>query len=487
MPEFRTAKERTRAAWANKYTSVAEGILYGGENGKGGPFPLHEYFKLGLVGKSVQMLEVNAGAALIDQMVADTMTELQIETEQDEAVQEWMDDTEYLDSLEETCRSFFANGYAIRQSIREADDSENTYTSINVDAATWYPTLPTFKYQKVKDGRIISVFSVDESGNRQWYAFCEHHTVGQVEHKLYKLDNANSLDGTEVKLATLPRFADLDKSVATDLDSLPIYQINRSKTGGKFFGESILSKVWGLLHEVSEIQTQLRLERIKHFRSQLAAPRESLARAQRLDNSEALPLTSKQAQVREYNHQAEFDLNQEIFPIPPGGQVPQFIQRDLEIVTKGMELIDNVLSKISALVGAPRSIFNLDEKGTVHVDTEKRKDRRYMRHILQAQRKVEWIVKKDIETVWKWQGKEIDLAVDLTSPFELTQEERVKLMREMNPSGTFVSQEEAIRQLWPDMTEEEREEMSLKIKEGDRGLLEGLDRNPVAVNFPEQN
>lgn len=493
MPKtiLRTKDELARAQWAEKFTSVSEGVLYKKEGIS--PFPIHEYFKLGLLGKNVRMLELNAGAALIDQLVADTVTDMTIDVggegkgeSEEEELRDWFKEIFYSDILEQTARAYFGNGYGVQQVIRDIteDGKENSFTTINVDPATWYPTVPTFKYEKIKKGRVICTFSESDDGREQWYAFVETHEKGSVQHELYKLENNADLEGAKISLNSLERFNDLDESVKTELDFIPIFQIDRTKNGGKYFGESILAKVWGNLQEISEIKTQIRQERIKHFRAKFAAPIQALSRAQRTDDSDALPDNSKQAAIADRVAQAAYDMNQEIFPIPPGGQIPQYIQRDLEIITKGCELIDKCLSEIAFTIGAPRSIFNLDEKGTIHVETEKKKDRRYMKHVLQAQRKMEWVAEQTAKTYWQWKnGKELtDLSITLASPFEMTIEEKVEFLRLMNADDKFVSQEEAVNQLWPDMTPEQREEMLATIKEEDKALTALA---PVPVDFPQ--
>ncbi|QDT46177.1 hypothetical protein Pan258_01940 [Symmachiella dynata] len=485
--QFRTAEERDRAQWADKFTAVAEGNLYRDKNS---PFPIHEYFKLGLLGKEVRMLELNAGAALVDHMVADALTELNISSETEgnaDEIKDWHKSIFYQDTLEQTARSFFSCGYAAQQVVRDIDPdtNENTYTIITLNSKTWYPTVPTFKYQEIREGRVVSIFSENNDGVKSWYAFVERHTKGNVEHELYKLENGNDLEGTKLKIKDLDRFKELEDSVATDLNHIPIFQIDMTRGAGKYFGQSIFAKIWGNLQEISEIKTQMRMERIKHFRSLLAAPAQSLQRAQRVDDGEALPNNSKQARVEQYEHQATFDLRQEIMAVPPGAQMPQFIQRDLEIITKAMEMIRDCLSEIASVTGCPRSVFNLDEKGTIHVETEKKKDRKYVQRITQCQKKLEWITEQGAKTYFQWKGDKAgkkEITAELDSAFEMTLEEKVDLYRKMNSDGKFISQEEAVRNLFPDMTEEERTEMLQKIQDEDKSLA-GSFGDPVPVEL----
>jgi hypothetical protein len=198
------------------------------------------------------------------------------------------------------------------------------------------------------------------------------------------------------------------------------------------------------------------------MRAKLAAPVQSLQRASRVDDAE--PNTHSKARGN-YEQQAVFDMNQEVFPVPVGAQMPAYITRDLQSIVIGSQEIDKLLSRAAAIVGAPRSLFNLDEKGTVHVETEKRKDRRYMKHIERAQRKMEALTEKILQRYWLWSGRGdlTDIQVKLSSPFEMTIEERVKVMREMNPSASFVSQRHAVKEIWGELTPDEREEMLTEI------------------------
>lgn len=467
MPQIRTKDELLRAQWAVKYQSVAEGKQYTTDadgNGENSPFPIHEYFKNQLLGKKVKMLELNAGHALVEQMTADTMTDMKVEidggaVEQD--VMDWLEEIDYYSILEEAVRDYFGTGYAVQQPYRLEDES---VTVANIDPSTWYPVMPTFLYQNVSEARIITPFDEGKAGAHKWYALVERHTIGKISYELYTLENANSLEGTLVDISNVDRLADL-KDVETGLDSLAVFQMDRQRGSSMIFGKSVLSPIWDPLQEVSEIQTQIRQERIKHFKAKLAAPILSLQRAENVNpDSHNTQLNSKQLARAQG---AYFDVNQEIFPIPAGSTIaPHYIQRDLQSIVLGSNEIDKILGRIASIVGCPRSIFNLDEKGAVHVDTEKRKDRRYIRQILQAQKKAAWMAKQAIMTRGNWIDKPIEnVKIKFSSPFDLSQEEVVTLMREMNASADFVSQEEALRHVWPEKTPDERDAMLQEIKD----------------------
>lgn len=467
---FRTKDEFTRALWAEKFMSVAEGKLYTKEGDDHSPFPVHKYFQNKLLGSTIKMLELNAGAALIEHFVADTLTEMKItvngeETSPEEQeILDWFTQIDYDAMLDEATRSFFGSGYGVQQVFRTEEGKENGFTVNTLDPSTWYPTIPTFTWQKVTSGQIISVFPVEEAAQVQWYAFIEDHQPGNVQYKLLKLDREDALSGTPVGLGTLDRFAGLPTTVATDLDFIPIIQADRQKSSRHVCGTSLLYSIWDPLQEISEIQTQLRQERIKHLRARMAAPIQSLNRVERDRASE--PRNSKQTAAETQSNAALYDINQEIFPVQAGAQMPAYIQRDLESITKGLEMIDSLLSKISAIVGCPKSVFNLDDAaGNTKVDTEKRKDRRYVRKILQAQSRLGTMVEGVIQTYWLWNtGEEIDVKVMFESPFNLTQEETVALVKEMNPTATLISEEDAINLVYNDKTPEERQQILARIK-----------------------
>ncbi len=466
MPSFRTAQEILRANWAEKYMSVAEGKLYTPENS---PFPIHEYFKLGLLGKNIKMLEVNAGHALVENMVADTLTDMKIqvgdegEDGAEQEIREWFEEIDFEAKLEEAVRSFYGVGYGVEQLYRLEAGKENAFTIATLDPSTWYPDDPGLLHLNVTSGRVVSVFCEVENGSRQWYALEEKHRIGKVEYKLYKLEKADATEGKEVPLSTLSRFGSLEDA-ATDLDALPIMQIDRVKPSGYIFGTSVLQPIWGILQEVSEIQTQIRQERIKHFRSRLAVPRQALMPVEPDKDTE--PQTSK-ARAAAQNEAGLFNLNQEIFPIPPQGNMPAYIQWDMQMIEKGSNEIDKLLSRAAAIVGAPRSVFNLDDKGDIHVETDRRKNQRYIRKIMQGQRRAGQLVKRMIELWYQWKGEKLEQAVTVSfaSPFDLTQEEKVKLMKEMNPDATLVSQKKAIREVWPTMKPGDRETLEKEIED----------------------
>lgn len=468
MPQFRTSEELARSQWAEKYMSVAEGKLYSSDRDSS-PFPVHEYFKLGLLGKNITMLEVNAGQALVENLVSDTLTEMKIQVGEgddtaEQAIRDWLDSIDYEAKLEEAVRDFYGVGYGVQQPIRTQEGKENAYTVITVDPSTWYPDLPTFTYQKVTSGRIVSVFSEETKSGTVWYAFVEEHGIGSIGYKLYQLDGPGSLEGKEVPLETLSQFEGL-KDTKTDLNYLGVFQIDRQKSSRYLFGSSILSSIWGILQEVSEIQTQIRQERIKHFRGRLAVPIGSLTRVDRTEEMGA-GLTSKQRAIAAEGTSL-YDVNQEIFPIPAGAtQLPAYIQWDMQMIEKGSNEIDRLLSRAASIVGAPRSVFNLDEKGEIHVDTERRKDRRYVRKVLQGQRRaaqlVRWVI--DAWRQWSKAGGEDPVTVSFASPFDLTQDETVDLMRKMNRDEKFVSRKQALKEIWKGMKPEERDALEQEIE-----------------------
>lgn len=475
MPQFRSPEEVKRAQWAEKYMSVAEGKLYTA-NGNS-PFPIHEYFKLGLLGNNIKMLEINAGHALVENMVADTLTDMSIQvgeqanSTEEKEIREFLESIDYAATLEEAERSFYGDGYGVQQIYRTVEGKENGFTIQTLDPSMWYPDDPGLIHLKVKSGRVISVFEEIKKDSKQWYALVEKHTFGKVEYRLYELENSEATEGSEVKLSTIPRFASLE-DVSTDLDRLPIVQIDRVKPSGYIFGTSVLQPIWGILQEVSELQTQIRQERIKHFRSKLAAPRASLQRVDHNSNSSE-PYNSKNPEPDD-EEGAQYNLNQEVFPIPTGGAIPSYIKWDMDLIEKGSAEIDKLLSRAAAIVGCPKSVFNLDENaGNVKVDTERRKDRRYMRKIQQGQHRASQLVTQMIDLWRQWSKKGGDQPVKVTfaNPFDLTQDEKVDLMKKMNPEATMVSQKRAVREVWPTMPPEEREAMEKEI-EDERQLSE---------------
>jgi hypothetical protein len=464
--ELRTADELKRAEWAEKYTSVAEGDLYHG--GHLSPFPIHEYFKLGLLGKEIRMVEMNAGHALVEHMVADTLTEMTItigdgtDTTQEQESRVWMEQIDYDSILEEAARDFYANGYCVEQPFRTVDGDKTDFTVANLDPSTWYPDIPTFIQQPVTSGRIISVFSITEGTAVQWYALVERHTIGQIAYELYKLDKPDALEGTKILLTDLPRFDDMNDVVKTDLDYLAVFQQNRQKKSRDSFGQSVFKPIWGPLQEISELQTQIRQERIKHFRSRMAVPIRSLQRVGYDEDGEGNFKT-------EEREKAAFNMNQEVFPIPEGSTVlPSYIQWDMAIIKAGSDEIDKLHARCAAYSGFPKSVFNLDESaGNVKVDTEKRKNVRYVRRIMQGQRRMASLVRDVLLTRYKWLKMEVPkvLKVQFANPFDMTQEEVVALMREMNPNADFVSRKEALKQIWKNKKPEELDQLLSDIDE----------------------
>ena len=476
--QFRTHEEVARSQWDEKYTSVAEGSLY--DEGDNSPFPIHKYLKNKLLGPSVRMLELNAGAALVDQMVVDAITSLSITVEDGEPDEllEWFESIGYEELLEEWGRDLLANGHAEQQIVRDIANEENYFTVVNIDPSTWYPDIPTLTHQKMQSGRIITNFYEMVKGSKKWYAYVENYTVGQVERLLYQTEKKWATEGTLIDLATLKRFQGIENTVVTELDALTVIQKNRRKSSRKFFGESILFPVWEQLQEITEIKTQMRHERIKHFRAKFAAQVQSMQRATRTDDEDRRTNSKQDLRIE---NEAVFNMNQEFFPIPPGGQVPQYIQRDLDIITKASGMVKDCLSEIAFTVGAPRSLFNLDEKGDIHEATDKRKHERYLKHVVRMQNRAEQVA-SEIGALWfAWQGKSgVKVTVELDPPFGLSRDEKIDMARKMNPHDSFISQRAAIENIWSDWSEEDREAMLAEMMQEKQSAIDSF-RNPVAL------
>jgi len=485
MPSFRTADELLRVRQVQKLDSVANGSLY--TSGDESPFPIHNYFQNKLLGKQVKMVEINAGAALVENMVADAMTDMKIaigsEDEKTNALEqearEWLESIDYFDKLEEAAKSYFGVGYAVQQPIRFIDDNENGFTISNVDPATWYPDFPTFTYQPVTSGRIISIFDEDIDGSKKWYALVEKHEIGTVSYELLVLENESALEGKHADLDTLAKFADLEETTDTNLDRLAVFQINHQRRSSEIFGRSVLKPIWDILQEVSETQTQIRQERIKHLRSKMYAPIRSLQKAENVNAENTSTMNSKQLAREEGKF---FNMNQDVFPIPDGSSVvPGYIQKDLQAIVIGSQEIDKLLSRAAAIVGAPKSVFNIEESaGNLHVETEKRKDRKYTRRILQGQRKFAALTKDALETWATWSGKKIkNITVSFAPPFDLSREEVIDQMRKMNSDAKFVSQKEAVKEIWKDKKPEDRDELLAEI-EDEQKLSEPLPNSALS-------
>jgi hypothetical protein len=254
-------------------------------------------------------------------------------------------------------------------------------------------------------------------------------------------------------------------------------------------GRSVLQPIWGILQEVSQIQTHIRQEFIKHGRAKMYGTSEMFSKANQVHDDLSRLATQKNS--KELSQATAtmgrfMDLTQDIFLLPPGTTMPPgYIQRDLQLIEKGSVEIDKLLSRAASIVGCPRSIFNLDDKGDIHVDTEKRKDRRYVRRILQAQRKAAKITRQMLETWWTWKGggEVPNITVTFASPFEMSKEEVVGLMREMNPGAEFVSQQEAVKQIWTEKKPEEIEVMLKDIEEENQ--LKEPPPNSALNNIPD--
>lgn len=457
MEVLRTEEEVSRAVWAEKYLNVAVGDLY-----ESGTFPEHGYFRNKALGKEVCMVEMNAGAAIIDQMVSDTITDFKLRSEgNEEEIAQWMEEVEFDSIMEDAARQFFATGFTAIQ-LTLSEDGE--IIPITIESTRYFPDVPKLVHMAPREVRVMTPFEREEKNGIVNYLFVETHQPGVILNEVFRVDDENALEGEKVALSKFEDFAEIEEMVATGLDFIPIFQANRRKLGSKFFGESSLRPVWSLLQQASEIQTAMRNEMVKHGAAKFYGNTQNMVKT--AQNNPCGCYAPDCATCSACSNAQRFDMNMEVMNVNPGDPIPGYMTRDLQFLDKGLSQMDELLRKVSAIIGSPSSIFNVEDmSGNTRVETDRRKERKYSKNIMRAQQRMEKLANNLIRSYLLWSGKE-DQEVDLKfdSPFELTQTEKCELVRKLNTTDKLISQKAAIELVFSDRTPEERDEILSELE-----------------------
>lgn len=463
MHNFITKKEKQRASWAREAQSIACGTPYDDE-----VFPEHEFLRLASMGEEVKMVDLNVGTAIVRQFSSDAVTDYEvtvenesgIDEEETEEMRKLLKQSDFMATLREAAEQLVGTGYNAFQPIRIDGGNEQEYAIVTIDSSKYFPTLPAYTYQEYEEVRVIYDVRIKTKEATQKdaaeytnYKIIEVHTIGQIEYKAYEVGDCEDMAGNEISIQSIKGFEGYDDVVKTDLDHIPIIQVDLEKGASKFFGTSIFTGIYEQLKKISEIDTIMRNEIYKHGSSKMAADTSEMPRvAANLCGCGSVGCL----ECASCMNNAQFDMSSEILPVNAGGIVPQYITKDLKILEIGPDLIDRTLEKIAGIIGAPSSIFNVqDRSGSTRVETDRRKEKRYTRQIYRIQDILEYGVEQSLQTILQWKGKDATVRFKLEDPFEQTLNEKCELVRKLNPSDKLLSREKALKMLFNEMSQDE--------------------------------
>ncbi len=248
---------------------------------------------------------------------------------------------------------------------------------------------------------------------------------GKIVHELW----TTTPDMKQSQLTELALFsADLPAEEDTELDYIPIFQIDNFKTVKERFGISTYESVMNLFEEINDRITQISVQLIKHLNSKVAVGEGVLSK------------------------KGEIDSTQDIFLVEKGDIIPQYITNSNPLIEEGFKQIEGLIRQICTVTQTPASFLGLDDKGGVEkVETAKLRMASFLKKIKRKQRSYEAKLVDILKTALFFEGAkkfpdnvDISFAWDLGLPRDLFTEAQTHQI--MVESG-MESKETAIREL----------------------------------------
>ncbi len=248
---------------------------------------------------------------------------------------------------------------------------------------------------------------------------------GKIVHELW----TTTPDMKQSQLTELALFSsDLPAEEDTELDYIPIFQIDNFKTVKERFGISTYESVMNLFEEINDRITQISVQLIKHLNSKVAVGEGVLSK------------------------KGEMDSTQDIFLVEKGDIVPQYITNSNPLIEEGFKQIEGLIRQICTVTQTPASFLGLDDKGGVEkVETAKLRMAAFLKKIKRKQRSYEAKLVDILKTALFFEGAkkfpdnvDISFSWDLGLPRDLFTEAQTHQI--MVESG-MESKETAIREL----------------------------------------
>jgi hypothetical protein len=217
---------------------------------------------------------------------------------------------------------------------------------------------------------------------------------GKIVHELW----TTTPDMKQSQLTELALFsADLPAEEDTELDYIPIFQIDNFKTVKERFGISTYESVMNLFEEINDRITQISVQLIKHLNSKVAVGEGVLSK------------------------KGEMDSTQDIFLVEKGDIVPQYITNSNPLIEEGFKQIEGLIRQICTVTQTPASFLGLDDKGGVEkVETAKLRMAAFLKKIKRKQRSYEAKLLDILKTALFFEGaKKFPDNVDISFLWDL--------------------------------------------------------------------
>jgi len=364
MPiQFPINDDFTRVAKLNNFYNVFKGL-------HSKVFKLKSYFEEDHRKRTLLYLAYNVGQ-IISLTAADFLfgEQLKIQTNEDDAqkpiegkinkiVQEnYLDEKLYQSSVIQDVAGFTV--FTIRQKDNIAIIEEVPYDN-------YFPDFTGVRLGEDPQTIVIASY-VDiinpKNNKKETFLYKQVHTVGKIAHELWTT-TPDMKQSEKVQLAIYS--TDLPEEESTELDYIPVFQIDNFKTVKERFGISTYESVMNLFEELNDRITQISVQLIKHLNAKVAVGEGVLTKKGEIDN------------------------DQELFLVEKGDIVPQYITNSNGLIEEGFKQIEGILRQVCTVTQTPTTFLGLDDQGGAEkVETVKIRMASFLKKIKRKQRSYE--------------------------------------------------------------------------------------------------
>lgn len=396
--QFPTNEDFNRVAKLNNYYNVFKGL-------HNKVFKLKSYFEEDSKKKTLLYLAYNVGQ-IISLTAADFLfgEQLKIKTNESEDQKptedkinaiiqnNYLDEKLYQSAVMQDVAGFTV--FAVRQKDKTAVIEEIPYDN-------YYPDFTGVRLGEEPRQIVIASF-VDlvnpKNQKKETFLYKQIHKLenskGKIVHELW----TTSPDMKQSEKTELALFStELPEEETTELDYLPIFQIDNFKTVKERFGISTYESVMNLFEEINDRITQISVQLIKHLNSKVAVGEGVLSK------------------------KGEMDSSQDIFLVEKGDIVPQYITNSNPLIEEGFKQIEGLIRQICTVTQTPVSFLGLEDKGGVEkVETAKLRMAAFLKKIKRKQRAYEAKLIDILKTALFFEGaKKFPDSVDITFTWDL--------------------------------------------------------------------
>ncbi len=376
--QFPTTEDFARVSKLNNFYNVFKGL-------HSKVFKLKSYFEEDQKKRTLLYLAYNVGQ-IVSLTAADFLfgEQLKIQTNEDDAKKpiegkinkiiqgNYLDEKLYQSSVIQDVAGFTI--FTVRQKDNVAIIEEVPYDN-------YFPDFSSVRLGEEPKKVVIASYVdiVNPKNNKlETFLYKQIHTIGKISHELWTT-TSDMKQSEKVELAIYS--SELPEEESTELDYIPVFQIDNFKTVKERFGISTYESVMNLFEELNDRITQISVQLIKHLNAKVAV-------------GEGI-LTKK----------GEIDSDQELFLVEKGDIVPQYITNTNDLIEEGFKQIEGILRQICTVTQTPTSFLGLDDQGGAEkVETVKIRMTAFLKKIKRKQRSYEAKLMNILKTALFFEG-----------------------------------------------------------------------------------